>query len=112
MRVYLQERRIKELEESLTKCKKVQELVKGQTVFKDTLLFIIYLPLFTYQDIESKFGDLQHFTNALDQLSQQSFNLQNSQNAVLLILSSKSRIAHKMCQIRLSEHHNIVHVYH
>uniref|UniRef100_A0A8C4I2W8 SAM domain-containing protein n=1 Tax=Dicentrarchus labrax TaxID=13489 RepID=A0A8C4I2W8_DICLA len=29
------ERRIKELEESLTKCKKVQELVKGQTVFKD-----------------------------------------------------------------------------
>uniref|UniRef100_A0A8C4I345 SAM domain-containing protein n=1 Tax=Dicentrarchus labrax TaxID=13489 RepID=A0A8C4I345_DICLA len=28
------ERRIKELEESLTKCKKVQELVKGQTVFQ------------------------------------------------------------------------------
>uniref|UniRef100_A0A8C9XCB6 PPFIA binding protein 1a n=1 Tax=Sander lucioperca TaxID=283035 RepID=A0A8C9XCB6_SANLU len=29
------EQRIKELEESLTKCKKVQQLVKGQTVFKD-----------------------------------------------------------------------------
>lgn len=32
---FLQERRIKELEESLTKCKKVQELFKGQTVFID-----------------------------------------------------------------------------
>lgn len=110
MCVYLQERRIKELEESLTKCKKVQELVKGQTVLKDMLmLLIIYLPLFTYQDIESKFGDLQHFTNAVVQLSQQSFNLQN---AVPVYLASESRIAHKMCQIRLSQHHNIVHVCH
>lgn len=31
---YLQERRIRELEESLTKCKEVQEMVKGQSLFK------------------------------------------------------------------------------
>lgn len=30
--VYLQERRIKELEESLTKCRRVQELVRGERV--------------------------------------------------------------------------------
>ena len=45
---YLQERRIKDLEETLTKCKNVQEQVKGQT---PVLLFIYYI------NNESKFGD-------------------------------------------------------